>query len=131
MPYRIIQYSSNCIVPFSTVLAVSKRIVLEPYSPHRIGPHCIEPCCTVPYHRTINTTTYCTVAVLPYRFVRHHSYGSVRSFVLLRCPEISILRGRASGCKLSSFNNLPTSFPKSDQLCLKHVKNTYFLFIDW
>ena len=35
------------------------------------------------------------------------------------------------GCKLSSFNNLPTSFPKSDQLCLKHVKNTYSLFLDW
>ena len=52
--------------------------------------------------------------------------GSIHSFVLLRWPKISILRGRAS-----SFNNLPTSFPKSDQLCLKHVKNTYFLFFDW
>ena len=26
------------------------------------------------------------------------------------------------GCKLSSFNNFPTSFPKSDQLCLKREK---------
>ena len=32
------------------------------------------------------------------------------------------------GGKLSSSNNLPTSFPKSDQLYLKHVKNTYFVF---
>ena len=29
-----------------------------------------------------------------------------------------------------NFNNLPTSILKSDQSCLKHVKNAYFLFLD-